>query len=99
MALRGGGLTGGFGGGLGDLAICFTFLALARAVQQVRLPLVVANELIRTQICRVLGAFVEGGVRGLCVVEADPVVNDPIRIASAFTFLARVNGMPPRGWT
>ncbi len=29
------------------------------------------------EVCRVRGAFVEGGVRALCVVEADPVVNDP----------------------
>jgi hypothetical protein len=48
VVLRGGGLTGGFGGGLGVLAICFTFWALAAAVQQVHWPLVVANELIRT---------------------------------------------------
>ena len=29
------------------------------------------------EVCRVWRALVEGGVRPLCVVKADPVVDDP----------------------
>ena len=30
------------------------------------------------EVCRVWRALVEGGVRPLCVVKADPVVDDPL---------------------